>query len=52
MKGLNPPPKAQVYTYSQTNLRAMAHHSNFGVSASFQATYLANSITLVAIPKA
>ncbi|MEG3989387.1 hypothetical protein QUA13_19910 [Microcoleus sp. S28C3] len=52
MKGLNPAPKAQVYTYSETNLRSIAHHSDFGVSASFQATYPANSITLVAIPKA
>ncbi|MEG4961736.1 MULTISPECIES: hypothetical protein [unclassified Microcoleus] len=43
MKGLNPASKAQVYTYSQTNLRSIARHSDFGVSTSFQATYPANS---------
>ncbi|MEO6862750.1 MAG: glycoside hydrolase family 44 protein [Microcoleus sp.] len=53
LKGFNPVAKAQVYTYSQANLRAIVRQSDLGVSAAgFGATYPANSITLVAIPKA
>jgi hypothetical protein len=53
LKGFNPAPKAQVYTYSEANLRSIVRQSDLGVSATgFQATYPANSITLVAIPKA
>ncbi len=53
LKGFNPAPKAQVYTYSEANLGAIVRQSDLGVSAAgFQATYPANSITLVAIPKA
>jgi hypothetical protein len=45
--------KYQVYTYSGANLQAIVGQSVLGVSAAgFQATYPANSITLVAIPKA
>jgi hypothetical protein len=53
LKGFNPAAKAQVYTYSEANLGAIVRPSDLGVSATgFQATYPANSITLVAIPKA
>jgi hypothetical protein len=44
---------AEVYYCSEANLQAIARSSDFAVSAAgFQATYPANSITLVAIPKA
>ncbi len=53
LKGFNPAPKAQVYTYSEANLGVIVRPSDLGVSAAeFQATYPANSITLVALPKA
>ncbi|MCC3513540.1 MAG: glycoside hydrolase family 44 protein [Microcoleus sp. PH2017_17_BER_D_A] len=53
LKGFNPGAKAQVYTYSEANLRAIVRQSDLSVSAAgFQATYPANSITLVGIPKA
>ncbi|MCC3575910.1 MAG: glycoside hydrolase family 44 protein [Microcoleus sp. PH2017_40_RAT_O_B] len=53
LKGFNPGAKAQVYTYSEANLRAIVRQNDLSVSAAgFQATYPANSITLVAIPKA
>ncbi|MEK0177977.1 glycoside hydrolase family 44 protein [Microcoleus anatoxicus] len=52
LKGFNPGGKAQVYTYSKANLGAIVRQSDLGVSAAgFGATYPANSITLVAIPK-
>ena len=52
LKGFNPAAKAQVYTYSEANLRAIVRQSDLSVStAGFKATYPANSITLVAIPK-
>ena len=52
-KGFKPAAKAQVYTYSEANLRAIVRQSDLAVNAAgFQATYPANSITLVAIPKA
>ncbi|MEG4802618.1 glycoside hydrolase family 44 protein [Microcoleus sp. ARI1-B5] len=52
LKGFNPAATAQVYTYSEANLRAIVRQSDLGVSAAgFRATYPANSITLVAIPK-
>jgi hypothetical protein len=53
LKGFKPTGKAQVYTYSEANLSAIVRQDDLGVSADgFQATYPANSITLVAIPKA
>lgn len=53
LKGFNPGAKAQVYTYSEANLRAIVRQSDLSVSAAgFKATYPANSITLVALPKA
>ena len=53
LKGFKPAAKAQVYTYSEANLRAIVRQSDLAVNAAgFQATYPANSITLVAIPKA
>jgi hypothetical protein len=53
LKGFKPAKKAQFYTYSEANLHAIVRQNDFGVSAAdFQATYPANSITLVAIPKA
>lgn len=52
LKGFKPAGKAQFYTYREGNLGAIARQSDLGVSASFQATYPANSMTLVAIPKA
>ncbi|MEG4394508.1 MULTISPECIES: hypothetical protein [unclassified Microcoleus] len=53
LKGFNPAAKAQVYSYSDANLQAIVRQTDLGVSAAgFQATYPANSITLVAIPKA
>ncbi|MCC3433565.1 MAG: glycoside hydrolase family 44 protein [Microcoleus sp. PH2017_04_SCI_O_A] len=53
LKGFNPGAKAQVYTYSEANLRAIVRQNDLSVSAAgFQATYPANSITLVGIPKA
>ncbi|MGB3265367.1 MAG: glycoside hydrolase family 44 protein [Microcoleus sp.] len=52
LKGFNPAAKAQVYTYSEANLRAIVRQDDLAVSgAGFKATYPANSITLVAIPK-
>jgi Glycoside hydrolase family 44 len=52
LKGFSPGAKAQVYTYSEANLRAIVRQSDLSVSAAgFKATYPANSITLVAIPK-
>jgi len=52
LKGFKPAGKAQVYTYSGGNLRAIVRQSDLGVSAAgFGATYPANSMTLVAIPK-
>jgi Glycoside hydrolase family 44 len=52
LKGFNPGAKAQVYTYSEANLRAIVRQSDLSVSAAgFKATYPANSITVVAIPK-
>lgn len=52
LKGFSPGAKAQVYTYSEANLRAIVRQSDLSVSAAgFGATYPANSITLVAIPK-
>lgn len=52
LKGFNPGAKAQVYTYSEANLRAIVRQSDLAVNtAGFGATYPANSITLVAIPK-
>ena len=53
LKGFQAAGKAQVYTYSEANLRAIVRQDDLGVStAGFGATYPANSITLVAIPKA
>ncbi|MEG5040264.1 MULTISPECIES: hypothetical protein [unclassified Microcoleus] len=53
LKGFNPAAKVQVYTYSEANLGAIVRQSDLGVSETgFQATYPANSMTLVAIPKA
>jgi hypothetical protein len=53
LKGFNPAAQAQVYSYSDANLGAIVRQSDLDVSATgFQATYPANSITLVAIPKA
>ncbi|MEG4116175.1 glycoside hydrolase family 44 protein [Microcoleus sp. N9_B4] len=53
LKGFKPADKAQVYTYSEANLQAIVRQSDLGVSdTGFQATYPANSMTLVAIPKA
>ncbi len=53
LKGFKPAGTAQFYTYSEGNLGAIVRQSDLGVSAAgFQATYPANSITLVAIPKA
>lgn len=53
LKGFKPVGKAQVYSYSDANLGAIVPPSDLGVSAAgFQATYPANSITLVAIPQA
>jgi Glycoside hydrolase family 44 len=52
LKGFKPTGKAQVYTYSEANLQAIVRQEDLDVSAAgFQATYPANSITLVAIPK-
>jgi hypothetical protein len=52
LKGFKPSAQAQVYTYSEANLRAIVRQSDLAVNAAgFQATYPANSITLVAIPK-
>ena len=52
LKGFQAAGKAQVYTYSEANLRAIVRQDDLGVStAGFGATYPANSITLVAIPK-
>ncbi len=52
LKGFKPGGKAQVYTYSKANLGAIVRQGDLGVSAAgFGATYPANSITLVAIPK-
>ena len=52
LKGFKPAGKAQFYTYSEGNLGAIVRQSDLGVSAAgFQATYPANSITLVAILK-
>ena len=53
LKGFKPAGKAQFYTYSEGNLRAIARQSDLAVSdTGFQATYPAISMTLVAIPKA
>ncbi|MEG4406572.1 glycoside hydrolase family 44 protein [Microcoleus sp. MON2_D5] len=53
LKGFNPAAKAQFYTYSEGNLGAIVRQIDLGVSETgFQATYPANSMTLVAIPKA
>jgi len=53
LKGFKPSAQAQVYTYSEANLRAIVRQSDLAVSATgFKATYPANSITLVAIPQA
>ncbi|WP_293335327.1 glycoside hydrolase family 44 protein [Microcoleus sp. CAWBG58] len=53
LKGFSPGAKAQVYTYSEANLRAIVRQSDLSVrAAGFKATYPANSITLVALPKA
>jgi hypothetical protein len=50
LKGFKPAGKAQVYNYSEANLRAIVRQDDLAVSAAgFQATYPANSITLVAI---
>lgn len=52
LKGFKPAGKAQVYTYSEANLRAIVRQNDLSVNAAgFKATYPANSITLVAIPK-
>ena len=52
LKGFSPATKAQVYTYSEANLRAIVRQGDLAVNAAgFQTTYPANSITLVAIPK-
>ncbi|MEG4026641.1 hypothetical protein, partial [Microcoleus sp. S13C4] len=41
------------YTYSEANLQAIVRQSDLSVrDTGFQATYPANSMTLVAIPKA
>jgi len=51
LNGFSPASTAQVYTYSNANLIAIAQ-TNLGVSASgFSTTYPANSITLVVIPQ-
>lgn len=53
LKGFKSAGKAQVYTYSGANLGAIVRQGDLGVShTGFQATYPANSMTLVAIPKA
>ncbi|MBE9164506.1 glycoside hydrolase family 44 protein [Tychonema sp. LEGE 06208] len=52
LKGFKSAGKAQVYTYSEANLRAIVRQSDLAVSGTeFKANYPANSITLVAIPK-
>jgi hypothetical protein len=52
LKGFSPAAIAQVYTYSSANLSAIVHQSDLAVSSSgFRATYPANSITLVVMPK-
>ncbi len=53
LNGFKPAGKAEFYTYSEGNLGAIVRPRDLGVSAAgFQATYPANSITLVALPKA
>ncbi|MEG3967738.1 glycoside hydrolase family 44 protein [Microcoleus sp. T2B6] len=53
LKGFKSSGKAEFYTYSEANLQAIVRQSDLGVSdTGFQATYPANSMTLVAIPKA
>ncbi|MBE9096237.1 glycoside hydrolase family 44 protein [Tychonema sp. LEGE 07203] len=52
LKGFKSAGKAQVYTYSEANLQAIVRQDDLAVSGTgFKATYPANSITLVAIPK-
>jgi beta-glucanase (GH16 family) len=52
LKGFNSAAKAQVYSYSSANTKAIVRRSDLAVSASgFQTTYAANSITLVALPR-
>jgi len=53
LKGFSPGASAQVYRYSSANLNAIVLQSEQALSATgFQATYPANSITLIVIPKA
>jgi hypothetical protein len=53
LAGLNPNSSAEVYTYSGANLGAIVRQPNLSINPNgFQATYPANSITLVAIPTA
>jgi|GEM_PF-870621 len=53
LAGFNPASAAQVYTYSSANLNAIVRQPDQAVSASgFSATFPANSITLVTIPRA
>ncbi|MEG3935900.1 MULTISPECIES: glycoside hydrolase family 44 protein [unclassified Microcoleus] len=53
LKGFKSAGKAEFYTYSEANLQAIVRQSDLNVSdTGFQATYPANSMTLVAIPKA
>ena len=52
LKGFKSAGKAEFYTYSDANLQAIVRQSDLAVNtAGFGATYPANSITLVAIPK-
>lgn len=52
LQGFSPGGSAQVYRYSSVNLNAIVRQPDQAVSATgFQATYPANSITLVVIPK-
>ena len=52
LAGFSPGAKAQVYTYSSANLNAIARQPDQTVSTTgLSATYPANSITLVVIPK-
>ena len=52
LQGFSPAANAQVYSYSSANLNAIARQPDLAVNATgFRATYPANSITLVVIPK-
>ncbi len=51
LTGANPTAKAQVYTYSSANLKAIVRQPDLAVNASkITTTYPANSITLLVVP--